>query len=101
MDHRDEFNALRATHKKTREQETQDHIDRFYAAHGPCCAGCDWWRWHNAMRGECHRSAPVAGEKRVGLSGIYGLSMSVPAGHIFTPRSHVCGDFQDTPEQGQ
>jgi hypothetical protein len=37
-------------------------VDAFYKQHGPCCAGCDWWRWHNTLVGECMRTAPVLEE---------------------------------------
>jgi len=34
---------------------SQEHVDRFYFAHGPCCAGCDWWRHINSVGGMCER----------------------------------------------
>lgn len=70
-------------------------LDRFYAERGPCCAGCDWWRHSNSLVGECTRSAPVAGEQRYGMIGFRSVSMVIDAGHVLTPRAHVCGDFQD------
>lgn len=74
---------------------TQAAIDDFYAKHGPCCAGCDWWRWYNSVAGECIRTAPVSGAERYAMLGVTGTSIKVGAGHIMTPREHVCGEFRD------
>jgi len=74
--------------------EKQAVIDRFAAEHGPCCAGCDYWRWHNSVVGECLRTAPVAGHDRVALLGMTGCSASIGSGHIMTPREHWCGEFR-------
>ncbi|MES2973386.1 MAG: hypothetical protein V4757_07245 [Pseudomonadota bacterium] len=75
----------------------QEMVDRFYAAHGPCCAGCDWWRHFNSMVGECIRTVPVGGVQRIAMLGITGSSLQPGAGHIMTPRDHVCGEFKDDP----
>jgi len=74
----------------------QQTVDQFYRTFGPCCAGCDWWRCHNSAVGDCIKSAPVAGAERAGMLGIESCSAVVPAGHILTPRDHVCGEFVDT-----
>lgn len=74
---------------------TQESIDRFYRAHGPCCAGCDWWRWMNSMVGDCTRRAPVGAKRRWSMLGIEGSSLAPAAGHVVTARDHVCGDFKD------
>lgn len=74
---------------------TQEAVDAFYWQHGPCCAGCDWWRHSNSRAGECTRSVPTGGD-RATLLGIYNTSMDFGAGHIFTPREHRCGEFKDT-----
>lgn len=76
-------------------QRTQARIDAFYAEHGPCCAGCDWWRWHNSVAGECIRTAPVSGIERFAMLGVRGSSLPPDAGHIMTPREHLCGEFKD------
>ena len=70
-------------------------VDAFYAGHGPCCAGCDWWRHYNSLVGECIRSAPVAGAERFAMLGINGLSLQPGAGHVMTRRDHHCGEFRD------
>ncbi len=75
----------------------QAMVDAFYKQYGPCCAGCDWWRWYNVMAGECIRTAPVSGAERFAMLGITGSSLPLEAGHIMTPREHVCGEFRDTP----
>lgn len=69
------------------EDINQLYVDRFYARHGKCCAGCDFWSWHN----------PVVGDyERMALLGMKGFSRPPEAGHIMTNRRHVCGDFVDT-----
>jgi len=73
----------------------QERFDRFYFQHGPCCAGCDWWRASNSLVGECTRSAPVSGEQRLAIIGISQPSLAISAGHVFTRRDHLCGDFKD------
>lgn len=75
--------------------EKQAIIDRFAAEHGPCCAGCDHWRWNNSLVGECLRTAPVAGRDRVAMLGISGTSLSIGSGHIMTLRDHRCGEFSN------
>ena len=73
----------------------QSLIDAFYKNNGPCCAGCDWWRWHNSLVGDCTKSAPVSSSERVSMLGITGASLEIGAGHIMTRREHICGDFVD------
>lgn len=48
------------------------------------------------MVGECTRSAPVSGDQRYAMLGIVGSSLPPEAGHVFTFRDHVCGEFKDT-----
>jgi len=74
---------------------SQEFLDRFYFKHGPCCAGCDWWRSISSMVGDCTKSAPVDGVARMDMLGIHGCSLRPRAGHIVTDRGHVCGDFKD------
>lgn len=76
-------------------KDRQEFIDRFYFAHGPCCAGCDWWRSFDSSTGECLKSAPVSGIERWAVLGIDWCSMPLPSGHIMTKRDHHCGDFKD------
>lgn len=73
----------------------QEWLDKFYFEHGPCCAGCDWWRGLSSQAGECTKSAPVGAEQRYAMLGMHGCSMKLDAGHVLTPCSHVCGDFKD------
>lgn len=75
---------------------TQEAVDAFYMRHGPCCAGCDWWRHINSAVGECTKSAPVSGAERLAMFGIESCSLPPAAGHVLTPRAHRCGDFADT-----
>lgn len=77
-------------------QRTQAIVDAFYAKHGPCCAGCDYWRWYNSVAGDCIRTAPTSGQDRVAMLGLTSSSLTPGAGHIMTLRDHVCGEFKDT-----
>lgn len=79
-------------------ERKQAIIDAFYKQHGPCCAGCDWWRWSNTVAGECIRTAPVSGAERISMLGITYSSLAPSAGHIMTLREHYCGEFRDTPD---
>lgn len=76
-------------------ERLQEHIDTFYWRHGPCCAGCDWWRSYNISVGECTKGAPVAAAERWAMLGIDNSSLRAGAGHIMTTRGHCCGDFKD------
>lgn len=83
----------------SRQERTQVIVDAFYKAHGPCCAGCDWWRWHNSLVGECIRTAPTSGAERFAMLGVTGSTLPLDAGHIMTPREHLCGEFKDESTQ--
>lgn len=72
-------------------------IAKFYESNGPCCAGCDHWRFYNSVVGDCTRTAPVSGPARVDMLGIVGPSIRIQSGYIMTPRAHVFGEFVDTP----
>ena len=74
---------------------TSEILDRFYMERGPCCAGCDWWHFHNSLVGACHRTAPVSGIERVSMLGITGCNLPPESGHILTRRDHHCGEFAD------
>ena len=76
--------------------ELQEFADAFYMRHGPCCAGCDWWRAISSMVGDCTRNAPVSAEERGAMLGIEPTPGSgIRAGHVVTRREHHCGDFKD------
>jgi hypothetical protein len=76
--------------------DRQEFLDRFYFSHGPCCAGCDWWRSMTSRAGDCTKSRPVSGKERWAMLGIEKCSLgSLPVGHIVTPHNHVCGGFKD------
>lgn len=76
-------------------KSTQKFIDDFYANHGPCCAGCDWWRYYSPSVGECIKSAPVSASERLGMIGMESMTLHIGAGHVVTENDHVCGDFSD------
>lgn len=73
----------------------QEILDRFYWSRGPCCAGCDWWHSHNAVAGDCTKSAPVSGERRAAMIDVHPIGWALDPGHVVTRREHVCGDFKD------
>lgn len=76
--------------------ERQEWLDRFYFTHGPCCAGCDWWRSLSSQIGECRRSAPtMSSTDGLQLMGIDWCSRDFGAGHMITNKDHHCGDFKD------
>ena len=77
------------------DDEQQELLDRFYWRHGPCCAGCDWWRSISSLVGGCTRSAPTSGAERAAALGMQSCSIVIPAGHVATTRDHVCGEFRD------
>jgi hypothetical protein len=75
--------------------DRQEILDKLYFERGPCCAGCDWWRSISSLVGDCTRSAPVSGHERASMLGIERSSLQFAAGHVVTPREHVCGEFKD------
>ena len=78
-------------------EDRQEYADRFYHKHGPCCAGCDWWRHVSSTLGECLRSAPVSQKDRLSQLDIVGYtSLDIGAGQPYTRRDHWCGEFNDT-----
>lgn len=84
------------SYQSNRETKTQLLVDRFYKENGPCCAGCDWWRFINSAAGECIKNAPVSDSERLAMLGISKTTLPAGSGHIMTKRDHVCGDFLDT-----
>lgn len=81
----------------TNAERVQTVIDRFAEKFGPCCGACDHWRWFNSLVGECVKTPPVSGAERVAMLCIRSPSLTIGAGHIMTPRDHLCGAFVDTP----
>ena len=75
--------------------ETQEFLDKFYFAYGPCCAGCDWWRSFNSSVGECLKSNTVSDIERWAMLGLTNVSLQPGSGHIVTKREHHCGGFKD------
>ena len=75
--------------------DRQEILDTFYFQNGPCCAGCDWWRYLTSRAGECTKSAPVGASERWDMLSIEACSMQLGIGHVMTPREHFCGDFKD------
>jgi hypothetical protein len=76
-------------------RDLQSLHDSFYTERGPCCAGCDHWRFMNSHVGECLRSPPVGTEDRIAVLGMRSSSLRA-GGHILTPRDHHCGEFRDS-----
>lgn len=80
----------------TKPEKTQRYVDAYYKQHGPCCAGCDWWRFNNSVVGECTKSPPVSADEAARFIGMNSCSIKGSAGHVMTKRDHICGDFIDT-----
>ena len=76
--------------------DAQEAVDAFYFKKGKCCAGCDHWRHINSVAGECLMSQIVSGSERAGMFNMRAFSCDIAAGHVLTPRHHVCAKFQDT-----
>jgi hypothetical protein len=76
--------------------DLQDYVDAYADKHGPCCAGCDFWRWINTGVGECIRHAPDPSHDAAGGLGVNACSLP-PSSTMLTRRDHWCGDFEDTP----
>ena len=72
-------------------------ISAFYSENGPCCAGCDHWRYFNCVLGECSRSNLMGSKDRISLLG-YKLytGPDVEAGHALTRRDYHCENFIDS-----
>lgn len=68
--------------------DRQRNIDAFYREHGPCCAGCDWWRHMNSLVGECLQSKIVGGSERSAMIGMVSASLNPGAGQTTIASSH-------------
>jgi len=72
--------------------------DRFYLRHGPCCAGCDHWRFLSQRIpsvGNCTKNAP--GTKQHLPPGIDWCSRwEMYSEYPFTHHNYKCPDFRDT-----
>jgi hypothetical protein len=77
----------------------QEKIDSYYHAHGPCCAGCDFWRWINSRVGECVRMPPNQSHDAAAALGMLGSSLRSTSN--LTTREHWCGEFRDTHDWGR
>lgn len=79
--------------KAARQKTTQAYVDAFYKKNGPCCAGCDWWRWLNSVVGECTRYAPNPAHNAAEGLGMHAPTIQCSAN--LTKRDHICGEFKD------
>lgn len=75
--------------------DLQHYVDDFYKKFGPCCAGCDHWRWVNTTAGLCMKSKIIPHAERAAMLGFHSSSLNCGAGHALTERSHLCGLFED------
>ena len=75
----------------------QESIDAFYKKVGPCCAGCDHWRWINTVVGLCMKSKISPSAERTAMLNIQSSSLNIGSGHAMTERSHHCAFFEDKP----
>lgn len=72
----------------------QRHVDAYADKFGPCCAGCDFWRWINTAVGECVRHAPDPSHDAAAGLGLHGVSLG-KSSTMLTKRDQWCGDFSD------
>lgn len=72
----------------------QESVDAFYASNGPCCAGCDYWRWINPIVGECVRFPPNQHHDAAEGLGLQHCSLPRSTSNL-TKRNHWCGEFKD------
>lgn len=77
-------------------ERKQNLINSFYESHGDCCAGCDHWRYHNSLIGDCTKSNLVGGNDRLSNIDIKSSSLDIGSGHVITKRDYLCGNFIDT-----
>lgn len=77
-----------------------DNVDlavrNFYKKNGPCCAGCDYWRYHNSVIGECIKSQLMSAKDRISMLEVDYCSIDIEAGHALTRRDYHCGKFYDS-----
>lgn len=73
----------------------QEMCDKYYWAHGRCCAGCDHWASDAGWIGVCTSAPPVSGLDVLRSLGIEWSTYTPPPGQPFTEKSHVCGAFKD------
>jgi hypothetical protein len=90
--------AEELANKNIASMDMRQLIDEYGAINDPCCAGCDSWRWHNSVVGECIKSAILSGRERYEMIGMYNISGGAEAGHALTKREHSCGLFSDNEE---
>jgi hypothetical protein len=75
--------------------DTQEAVDKFYWNNGKCCAGCDYWRHHNSVVGECTKSNLMSSRDRIQSTGIINATINIGGGHALTTREMMCGNFKD------
>ena len=83
--------------KNYQEIKEDELVVKFYKENGPCCAGCDNWRYFNPVLGECVKSNMMGHEDRISLLGfkLY-TGPRMEAGHMLTGREHHCENFNDS-----
>lgn len=78
------------------EMEEDRLVVEFYKKNGPCCAGCDHWRYFSANLGECEKSNIMSMEDRLSILGITHWTGPGEAGKALTERGYHCGNFIDS-----
>lgn len=80
----------------TRQDRYQFLVDAFYKQNGNCCAGCDHWRFHNHLVGECTKSQLMPATTALEGMGIFNHTGAKGTSHALTKRDYVCGNFIDS-----
>jgi len=71
-------------------------VIKFYKENGPCCSGCDHWRYFNNVMGECEKSNLMSMADRLSILGITHWTGPREAGKALTERGYHCGNFIDS-----
>lgn len=74
---------------------TQEVVDEYYLKSGPCCAGCDYWRWVTSLVGECVRFSPNQSHDAAAGLGMDNCTLPRSTTNL-TKRERLCGEFVDT-----
>jgi len=87
--------AVKARRQKEFDRHYQEHCDRLYWAHGPCCAGCDHWRSEAGETGECTAAGIASGADVLRSMGITFSSYLPAPGFPSSCATDHCGLFRD------
>lgn len=82
--------------KAHKEMQEDELVIQFYKENGPCCSGCDHWRYFNNVIGECQKSNLMGMSDRLSILGITHWTGPREAGKALTERGYYCESFIDS-----